>query len=594
MKFKWKLLWNRLLGVMLLLPVVVQAQFLFTTNNGAITITGYTASDATVVIPDTTNGYPVMTIGDFAVDSNTNLASITISTNVTSIGVESFHACTNLVSVTIPNSVTNIGAGAFAGCLDLTNITIPGSVTFIDLAAFYYCVNLNGVYFQGNAPDLGSDPYGSGLEVFSGVPNATIFFLPGTTGWDSTFGDLPTWSAYYTTNNGTISIAKYAGFGGTVSIPGQIYGFPVTSIGTNAFSYINSVGNITIPGSVTDIMDGAFYHCTNLTAFYFQGSPPTVGAEVFDGITNAAIYFLPQFTGWGSTFDGLPAWPLYPFYYTINNGAVIIDGYTGSGGEVVIPSTIKGMPVNDIADYAFEYCYSLTSIIIPSSVTNLGSYTFRYDSGLTNVVIPDSITKLNSSVFQGCDLTDIKLPDSLTDIGDLAFAFCPLTHITIPDGVTNIGDYAFEHTYLTTITLPKGLINFGWDEFYSCTNLKAAYFQGNAPSVGSLVFWGETGPPIYYLPATIGWGSTFGGLPTVPWLPQTEMAETASGSETNQFGFNINWASGQTVVVEACTNFSSPIWQPVQTNILTTGSAYFSDPQRTNFPNRFYRLRTPN
>ncbi|HEY5041518.1 MAG TPA: hypothetical protein VIK53_05890 [Verrucomicrobiae bacterium] len=39
------------------LPVVVQAQFAFTTNNGAITITKYTGNAAAVTIPSTTNGY---------------------------------------------------------------------------------------------------------------------------------------------------------------------------------------------------------------------------------------------------------------------------------------------------------------------------------------------------------------------------------------------------------------------------------------------------------------------------------------------------------------------------------------------------------
>jgi hypothetical protein len=51
--------------------------------------------------------------------------------------------------------------------------------------------------------------------------------------------------------------------------------------------------------------------------------------------------------------------------------------------------------------------------------------------------------------------------------------------------------------------------------------------------------------------------------------------------------------NGQTVIVDACTNLSNPVWQPVQTNTFTTGSAYFSDPQWTNYPNRFYRLRSP-
>ena len=47
------------------------------------------------------------------------------------------------------------------------------------------------------------------------------------------------------------------------------------------------------------------------------------------------------------------------------------------------------------------------------------------------------------------------------------------------------------------------------------------------------------------------------------------------------------------IVEEACTNLANPIWSPVSTNTLTGGSSYFSDPQWTNFPARFYRLRSP-
>ena len=43
-------------------PRALQAQFLYTTNNGAITITGYTGADRLVIIPSTTNGLPVTTL----------------------------------------------------------------------------------------------------------------------------------------------------------------------------------------------------------------------------------------------------------------------------------------------------------------------------------------------------------------------------------------------------------------------------------------------------------------------------------------------------------------------------------------------------
>ena len=82
------------------------------------------------------------------------------------------------------------------------------------------------------------------------------------------------------------------------------------------------------------------------------------------------------------------------------------------------------------------------------------------------------------------------------------------------------------------------------------------------------------------------------GLPTVLWNPQVQN-DASFGVQTNQFGFNITGSSNLVIVVEACTNLANPVWQPVQTNTLTGGSSYFSDPQWTNYPARFYRLRSP-
>jgi hypothetical protein len=62
---------------------------------------------------------------------------------------------------------------------------------------------------------------------------------------------------------------------------------------------------------------------------------------------------------------------------------------------------------------------------------------------------------------------------------------------------------------------------------------------------------------------------------------------------SNNFGFIVSWAPNTQVVVEACTNLANPVWSSVATVTLTGGSAYFSDAQWTNYPDRFYRLRSP-
>jgi hypothetical protein len=98
---------------------------------------------------------------------------------------------------------------------------------------------------------------------------------------------------------------------------------------------------------------------------------------------------------------------------------------------------------------------------------------------------------------------------------------------------------------------------------------------------------------VYYLPGTTGWGSTFSGCPALLWNPQAQTGDGSFGVLNNQFGFNITGTTNIPVVVEACTDLANPAWSPVGTNTLTGGSSYFSDSQWTNYPARFYRLRSP-
>src|ERR1700722_1123553 len=82
----------------LFLPVAAKAQFLFTTNNGTITITGYidNHSAGVVTIPDTTNGFRVTDIAPSAFYQCDSVTGVIIGTNVTTIGTQAFFQCTEL------------------------------------------------------------------------------------------------------------------------------------------------------------------------------------------------------------------------------------------------------------------------------------------------------------------------------------------------------------------------------------------------------------------------------------------------------------------------------------------------------------------
>ncbi len=174
-----------------------------------------------------------------------------------------------------------------------------------------------------------------------------------------------------------------------------------------------------------------------------------------------------------------------------------------------------------------------------------------------------------------------------------------LTNITISDGVTTIGDRAFSDcSSLTNITIPNSVITLGFQAFAFCSSLTSVYFSCNAPSLGDSVFYvyGTTEVTVYYLAGTAGWGATFGDRPTAYWhLPYPAILSFGPnfGVQTNRFGFIFSWATNIPVVVEASTTLVNPIWSPVGTNTLTDGSSYFIDPAWTNYPSRFYRVRSP-
>lgn len=162
-------------------------------------------------------------------------------------------------------------------------------------------------------------------------------------------------------------------------------------------------------------------------------------------------------------------------HYRINDGAAIIDGYTGSEKSLEIPSEIDGYPVTQIGWSAFSGCTSLTSITIPYGVVSIGWKAFFGCTSLTSITIPEDVTSIGESAFESCtSLTSITIPESVTYLGWKAFSGCAsLTSVTIPGSVTSIGSSAFSDcTSLTSITIPDSVTRIDSYAFSGCTGLE--------------------------------------------------------------------------------------------------------------------------
>ena len=193
-------------------------------------------------------------------------------------------------------------------------------------------------------------------------------------------------------------------------------------------------------------------------------------------------------------------------FATLQNGVVIVlaedrssytvTGYTGTDTTVVIPSEYKGVTITAIGDSAFRYCdsaKSLTSVVIPDSVTIIGDYAFYECTGLTSVTIPDSVTVIGEWTFAYCNnLTSAVIPDSVKNVGKHAFYYCAgLTSVTIGNSVTIIGDYAFyECRSLTAVTIPDSVADIGRNAFSYCTALTSVTIPNSIESVGYNAFYG--------------------------------------------------------------------------------------------------------
>ncbi|MBO5305304.1 MAG: leucine-rich repeat protein [Clostridia bacterium] len=100
--------------------------YTYISEDGEVTLTGYTGREKNISLPNEIDGIPVTSIGKESV-KNTVVEAVILPDGIKSIGWFAFSGCSNLKSIAIPSSVERIEYGSFDGCASLTIYCEKGS-----------------------------------------------------------------------------------------------------------------------------------------------------------------------------------------------------------------------------------------------------------------------------------------------------------------------------------------------------------------------------------------------------------------------------------------------------------------------------------
>lgn len=320
---------------------------------------------------------------------------------------------------------------------------------------------------------------------------------------------------------------------GSLTVPAELEGKPVTAIGFRAFFSCDGVTGITLPSGIVAIGNQAFMHCWNLASISLPEGLSSIGTEAFGYCHDLTGVVLPE----SLTSIGRSAFSFCPFtsisipsnvvsvgespffscknlpYISVDSGNPAYSSVDGvlfdksvteliqypcaKSGAYVIPGS-----TTNIAKSAFAYS-TMTSLTIPAGVFSLDDYVFFFSNDLESIAVDGgnpNYASIDGVLFNKAISELIKcpvgkpgvysVPENVTSIADLSFQSCrALTDIVLPDTLDSIGFRSFENCDgIAGIILPDEMTYIGERAFWLCDGLSSVTIPASVVSIGDAPF----------------------------------------------------------------------------------------------------------
>ena len=362
-----------------------------------------------------------------------SITAMVVPNSVTKIGGSAFSLCYNLTSFYASNDLANdkvmeIGWSIFDGCRSLTTLSVPmygylGTLFGTTERDGCTAVNQGGnTYYIPSS--LSSVTATGGVICEKAFENTTLTSIAITNDVDAIAPQgLAGANSLVNLSIPFVGIAPEATEPSFDTLFGAIfsnttYGNTITygahqqyNSGNYKYSYIPlTLKNVTVTGG--NLLDYAFSDVSKLDTITLNGAK-SVGSKAFYHCS-ADI----------SLNEGLETIADHAFNYSDMDTDLVIPDSVTSIGEFAfssansITSIIVGANVETIGKSAFNRCEAVTSITFKGNkITKIESSTFNYCSSLTKIVIPEGVTEIDSQAFDNCSvLADVTLPSTLTDL----------------------------------------------------------------------------------------------------------------------------------------------------------------------------------